>query len=208
MRTNDSGDGAAMVRTLAKRSWLTAVWGNPLARDVDRWQAGLRMVLITLWALLIPIAAVVGYLVSADGLDKVHTQARDRVATTAVLTAPAPAMVFTASGVPVLGTTPVAAQWAAPDGSTHHGNVPAQAGAVVGTTVDVWTDRSGALAGAPLTSSGAVITGILVTLAMTLFWGLLLAAVLRFCANTFDRRRSAQWDRDWARVAPLWFRRR
>lgn len=208
MRTNDSGDCAAMVRTLAKRSWLTAVWGNPLARDVDRRQAGLRMVLITLWVLVIPIAAVVGYLVSSDGLAKVHTQARDRVATTAVLTEPAPAMVFTASGVPVLGTTPVAARWEAPDGTTHHGNIPAQAGSVVGTTVDIWTDRSAAPAEAPLSSTGAVVTGILVTVFMTLFWGLLLAGVLKFCARTFDHRRSAEWDRDWARVAPLWCRRR
>lgn len=205
MRTNDCGDGAGMTRTLAKRHWLTAVWGNPMARDVDRWQAGLRLALVTLWVLLLPIAAVIGFVVSSDGLDKVHQQARDRVATTAVLTEAAPAMVFTASGVPVLGTTPVPAQWAAGDGTTHYGRVPAQAGSVAGTRVDIWTDRSGALTDAPLSSGGAVVTGVLVTVSMMTFWALLLAAVLKFFANYFDRRRSAEWDRDWERAAATWF---
>jgi hypothetical protein len=206
MRTNDSGDGAAMTRTLAKRNWLTAVWGNPLARDVDRWHAGLRMVLITLWAVLLPVAAVTGYLVSSDGLDRARTQAHDHIATKAVLTEAAPAMVFTASGVPVMGNTAVAAQWVAVDGTTRSGHVPAQSGSVVGTPVDIWTDRSGALIGEPKSPSGAVVDGVLVALGMMLFWGLLLAGVLKCCANRFDRRRSAEWDRDWMRVAPMWFR--
>ncbi len=208
MRTNDSGDGAGVTRMLAKRNWLSAVWGNPLARDVDRWHAGLRMVLITLWALLLPVAAVTGYLASSDGLDKAHSQSHDRFATTAVLTKAAPAMVFTASGVPVLGTTQVPAQWAATDGTPRFGNVPAEAGAIVGTTVQIWTDRSGALTEPPLSTSGAVVDGILVALGMLVFWALLLAGVLKLSADKFDRRRSAEWDRDWLRVAPIWFKHR
>ncbi len=205
MRTNDSGDGAGIARTLANRNWLRAVWGNPLARDVDKWQAGVRTVLITLWIMVLPAAAVVGYLVSSDGVEQARAQAHSRIATTAVLTEAAPAMIFTASGAPVLGTTPVAARWAGSDGSTHVGTVLAQSGSVVGTTVDIFTDRSGALADPPLSASGAIITGLLVSLGMIMVCGVLLAGALKFCADTFDRRRSASWDRDWIRVAPLWF---
>ncbi len=208
MRTNDSGDGAGVTRMLAKRNWLTAVWGNPLARDVDRWHACLRRVLITLWTLLLPVAAVTGYLASADGLDRARAQSHDRFATTAVLTKAAPAMVFTASGVPVLGTTAVPAQWAATDGTARYGQVPAEAGSVVGTRVQIWTDRSGALTDAPHSTSGAVVDGLLVALGMMIFWALLLAGVLKLSANKFDRRRSAEWDRDWLRVAPIWFKHR
>lgn len=206
MRTNDSGDGAGMAQTLSRRNWLTSVWGNDLARDVDRWQAGVRLVLIALFVVMLPVAAVIGWMVAADDLHKGQSQSRERTATTAILTAAAPPMVFTASGVPVLGTTAVAAEWAAPDGSTKVGHVPSQAGSVVGTRVDIWVDETGAIVEPPLSSTGSVVTGLLVTVGMLTVLGLLLAGGMRFCANAFDRGRQARWDRDWVRVAPLWLR--
>jgi hypothetical protein len=206
MRLNDPGDGAGMARTLSRRNWLTSVWGNELARDVDRWQAGVRLVLVALFVVMVPLAAVIGWMVAADDLHKGQSQSQDRTATTAVLTTAAPPMVFTASGVPVLGTTAVPAEWSAPDGSTRVGHVPSQAGSVVGTRVDIWVDSTGALVDAPLSSTGSVVTGLLVGVGMLTVWGLLLAGGMRFCANVFDRGRRSKWERDWDRVAPLWLR--
>ncbi|HEY4994018.1 MAG TPA: hypothetical protein VII33_18235, partial [Nakamurella sp.] len=162
--------------------------------------------LITLFVLLLPLAATVGSLVTADGLHAADVQAHDRSSTMAVLTADAPAVQFTAGGAPASAADPVAAGWFAPDGSSRTGALIAAPGMLSGSTIRIWVDHSGNLVEAPMTSSAALTGGVVVGVGMMVTWGLVLILVLWAIGVVLDRRRRAEWDRDWARVAPIWLR--
>ena len=206
MGRNDSGAGRPVGGPVPRRGWLAGVRGNSLARPADRWQARLRVLLITLGLLMLPLAATVGSLVTADGLHAADVQARDRSSTVAVLTADAPALQFTEGGAPVSTADPVAVDWFAPDGSPRTGALTAAPGMLAGSTIRIWVDHSGNLVEAPTTSSAALTGGVVVGVGMMVTWGLVLMLALRLTAAGLDRRRRADWDRDWARVAPIWLR--
>jgi hypothetical protein len=207
MGRNVTGAGRPVGGPVPRRGWLAGVRGNPLARPTDRWQARLRVLLITLGMLMLPLAATVGSLVTADGLHVADVQARDRSSTVAVLTADAPALQFTEGGAPVSTSDLVAVDWFAPEGSPRTGALTAAPGMLAGSTMRIWVDHSGNLVGAPTTSSAAVTGGVVVGVGMILSWGLVLILVLGASGVVLDRKRRADWDRDWARVAPIWLRR-
>jgi len=200
----DGEDDPAPGTPAPHRSWLTGVWGNSLARSADRWHAGLRLLLIWVWMLALPLAATAGSLIGSDALQAAKDQAHQRTATTALLTADASPVTYTAGGVPILSTAQVAAQWIAPNGSMQTGTVAAQAGALTGAKVPIWVDRSGAVVGAPISTTEALGVGLLVGLGSWLALGCLLALTMQLTVVALDRGRRADWDRDWARVAPLW----
>ncbi len=204
MRTNKSDDGSAMVRTLARRSWLSGVWGNPMARAVDRWQAAVRMVLIFLSVVMIPVAATWAFRLTADNLNDADLQSHDRTEVTALLTADAPPLTYTAGGVPMLTSTPVAARWLATDGTVRTGAVASPAGSRSGARLPIWLNRSGEPVDPPLTSPAAVGGGLLLGIGALLAWGLLLAVVSWLTNLVLNRGRRREWDRAWSRVAPLW----
>jgi hypothetical protein len=203
MDTNDSAEARAMARTLARRNWLSGVWGNSLARGADRWQAGLRMTLLAIWIVALPAAATMGSLIAADGLRAVQHQEKS-TPTTAVLLTDAPKVTFTSYGMPVQRTSDVSARWLAADGSTRTGVVAAQSGSLAGARVDIWLSDSGNPVGPPASAGAAVGMGIGVGVGSWIGLGLLLIAVMKFSVLALDRGRRADWERDWQRVAPLW----
>jgi hypothetical protein len=203
MDTNDSGDARAMTRTLSRRSWLSGVWGNPMARGADRWHAGLRMLFIAIWIVALPAAATLGSLIAAEGMQAAQSQSH-RTPATAVLTTDAPKVRFTAYGMPVQRTSDVPARWYVADGTARIGVVPAQAGAVSGTEVPIWLDDSGRPVDPPISSGAALGLGIGIGVGAWVGLGVLLFIALRCSVAALDRSRRADWERDWARVAPLW----
>lgn len=186
------------------RRFTFAVWGNPLARTADRTEATLAILVVGIWLLALPIVAAGGSLwwpeASAAAMEEQHT----RVSTSAVLTANAADFLLSAQGNPISGQVPVPARWVALDGSERTGTVSATGGAKSGDTVQVWVDRSGNLAAAPMSSTGAAI---LVVVAATGAW-LAIGALLATCWLTLrwrlNLRRLARWDDDWKRVEPQW----
>jgi len=195
-----------MTRRLSRRSWLAGVKGNTLARPTDRRHARLRVFCIAVWFVALPVAAVVGLLFAADGLHEAATQAQDRTPATAVLLADAPKVTLTANGTAVISSTQVAARWTAPDGSSRTGTVPANTGAVAGTKVPIWLDKSGSPVDPPVTSGAAVGMGLGVGAGSWLALGAILLLSFRLGVRALDRRRRAEWERDWQRVAPIWLR--
>ena len=185
-----------------------AVWGNPLARNADRVEAALVILVVGIWLLALPIVAAAGSIwwpeASATAVEEQHA----RVSTSAVLTENAADFLFSQSGNPISGQVPVAARWVAPDGSERAGTVSAAGGAKIGDTVQIWVDRSGDLTAAPMSSTGAAL---LVVVAVTGVW-VAIGAVLAACWLTvrwrLGRRRIAGWDHDWKRVEPHWSGRR
>ena len=202
MPSNESASGTGKARALLRRHWLRGVWGNPLARSADRWQAGLRIVLITLWALALPVAATVSSLLAADGLQSIDQATGNATQTSAVLSADAPMIMMFADGVAPSAADEVPASWIAPDGTTRSGPVGAMPGMPAGARVEIWVDASGTQVNPPEPPSGAVGDGILVGVAIWLGWGIVLALVFWLSVLSLDRGRRAEWDREWLGLAP------
>ena len=202
MHSNDSGRGAGRARARPRRHWLSGVWGNPLARPADRWQAGLRIVLISLWALALPLAATVSSLLAANGLQTIDQAAGDETRTSAVLLVDAPMSMMFSDGVAPSAADDVPASWTAPDGTTRSGPVGAMPGMLAGARIDIWIDASGTQVNPPEPPSGAVGDGVLVGVGIWLCWGIVLAMVFWLSVLSLDRGRRADWDREWRGLAP------
>jgi hypothetical protein len=185
------------------RRWLR--WGrgwwpgrNPLRRRCDRAEAALVTVLVAGFlagALLIALAA--GRQAQHGGPRPGHARLARWHQVPAVLRtatihrwAPSPA--------------PAWAQWTAPDGVKHTGQVLAPAGFPAGAVVTVWVDAAGRLASPPTQSarhgSRALADGMVAVLILAeLLWGAGLAA-----HGVADRRRLAAWGAEWRVIGPKW----
>jgi len=203
MSSNEFGHGTGRARPRLRRSWLHGVWRNPLARSADRWQAGLRVVLITLWLLALPVAATVSSMLVADGLKSIDQAADDHSLVPALLLADAPIVIVFAETAVQSTLVDVQARWIAPDGSDRSGQVRSPSGLAAGAQIEIWIDRSGTPITAPERPSGAVGSGVLIGGGIWLGWGILLAGLFRLSVLSLDRGRRAEWDREWLGLAPL-----
>jgi hypothetical protein len=77
-----------------------------------------------------------------------------------------------------------------------------------GTTVQVWVDRAGALAPAPLGDLDPVVIGALVGLGAAGTGALLLISTWLAVRGFLDQRNAAAWAREWKKVEPEWTGRR
>src|SRR5664279_536722 len=118
MTINDPGHRARWDSQPIPRIWLAGVRGNPLARKADRQQAGLRRLCAVIWILALPVAFILGPLISSAGVQAASVQAHDRTPATAELLADAPKASLTSTGAAVTVSTDVTAHWTASDGST------------------------------------------------------------------------------------------
>jgi len=181
---------------------------NPLRRGTDRVEAALRLVLVILLVVAVPIAAVVAGR-QADHLALRHAQAQraaDRLVT-AVLLKDAPS-----AGTPdpytSIQTAWVPARWQLAGHPARTSVVLALAGAHKGSTVQIWTDASGAVTDPPLNHrdiTGQVCVAVMATCLGSLL-ALLAAGVL--ARWVLDRRRLRAWEAEWRASEPLWSGRR
>lgn len=136
-----------MRRWRARGAWLPRLvrrWrpdGNPLRRTSDRVEATLLAILIAAFLCGAPLAGIAaGSAAAASSMRAEHAQrGAHRVA--AVLLQRAPGKSHPIFQAPLEPLVP--AQWKAPDGTLRTGEIYAPAGAAAGSTVLVWTDRSG-----------------------------------------------------------------
>jgi hypothetical protein len=148
------------------------------------------------------IGAPLGGVVAWDAVREARTQQREeRHLTEAVLVEVA---------VPVAKgstRTRAVARWTAPDGTPHSGPVPVRSHMERGARVSVWTGKDEAMTSAPLSPATARFDASVAGAAVTASLGFVSLAVHRLIRTQFERRRSAQWGREWARAAPRWNRR-
>jgi hypothetical protein len=181
---------------------------NPLRRGSDRIEAALRLVLVILLVVAVPIAAVVAGR-QADRLALRHAQAQraaDRLVT-AVLLKDAP-VTGTPDPYTSVQTAWVPARWQLPGKPARTGEVLVIAGAHKGSTVQIWTDASGALTEPPLDRrdiTGQVWVAVVATCLMSLLALLTVAALAR---RALDHRRLSAWAAEWRAGEPLWSGRR
>jgi hypothetical protein len=102
----------------------------------------------------------------------------------------------------------VRARWTPPGGHAHIGEVPAPPGSRAGSTVHVWADNSGPVAGLPLTQD--VITARVIAAGLLALAGqaIVMLGLARAARWLLDRRRLAAWEAAWTSTGPQWTRRR
>lgn len=173
---------------------------NPLRRSTDRIETMVLAVLAIAFLAGAPLAAAAtgGWLHGMAQREQLAQQASLRQVPAAVLAVTPPA----ANGTQLAWEA--RARWKAPDGQVVTNEVPVPAGTAVGATIQVWTDRSGDLASAPLVNAQVADQGAFgEVLGVVAAAGVLaLAGVL--ARRALDRRRMAAWDADWQATGPRW----
>jgi hypothetical protein len=169
-----------------------------VVEDVAAW------VLTSVGALLLAAAVLSGLAAHADAMQRGRVERATRTTAEAVVLADVPVVTGAKGSVP--GRIQVDAAWFAPDGTSHTVRVPAPVGAPAGSTVEVWIDRDGRVAGPPVDATGAVTTGLVVAMGLLLVGGPVLGLCWAGVHTLAGRANAARWEREWARVGPEWSR--
>jgi hypothetical protein len=189
---------AALVNRLVRATRLLWPDRNPLRRTVDRVEALIMAALTIAFLVAAPLAVTVTWhVVYGAGVRTARTERRSWHQVRAILLARPAAAGFS-------GQPEAPARWTAPRGTRLGGLVPASAGALAGSTVDVWTDPAGRQTGPPLTS--AQVRGqaaVAATIAPALL-GLTLLGIGIAARGLLGRRRLAAWDDEWRTTGPRW----
>jgi hypothetical protein len=181
-----------------------AVWGNPLARNIDRTEATLFVCALWIWFLALPVLATIGSSWHSDLSQASADQERDRTKTTALLLEDAPPYLSGELGAAVVELPRAKAQWVGPDRSEHTGTVPSAGRGRSGDRVPIWVDQVGNITDPPLDGTTATAIVVLATAGAWISFGALLGSVVMALGHRFNRQRLANWDRDWQRIEPLW----
>ncbi|MCO1656914.1 Rv1733c family protein [Pseudonocardia humida] len=173
----------------------------PLLRATDHARALLRRAQLALAVLAVLIAVPVGVLAGASRADAPaphHDTARAELLEPAL-----PAEAAVAGDL-----VPVEAHWLGPRGELHWGTLRAPAGLPAGASVTVALDDSGAIVPPPPPVAGPTATGLAAGLGtLAICWSVLALAGAIWRARLAARDNRAL-TREWARVEPVWSRRR
>ena len=178
---------------------------NPLRRRSDRTETVVLGALLAIFLAAAPFAAHAAgswaYTLSAR-------QAQVQRATVhqvpATLLEPAPTWSAYTNGV----APGVDARWRAPDGRMRTGELFVSAGAAAGSTILVWTNRAGQLAGPPLEPVQLASRAQMAAVAAAASIAVTLIVAGWLARRSLDRRRLAAWDADWQATGPRWSPRR
>ncbi|MGW7528836.1 Rv1733c family protein [Streptomyces sp. NPDC054783] len=171
---------------------------NPIRRHDDILEAWL---LLVLWALIAVGGTIVG-LVTARAADHVFAQQRaERIPVRAVLLNDVPRTPTSGTGRDL---ALVRVRWTAPNGSAHNGTTLLSTVRKADSTVRIWIDAQGRLSTQPPTPARAAVeAGLMGTAAAPALSGAVFGGgSIGRCY--LDRRRLAQWDREWNLVGPQW----
>ena len=191
-------------RRLARLARRLGLDNNPLRRGTDRAEAALRLVMILLFVLAAPAAAVaVGRWGDHHALHRAQAERASSHLVTAVLLEDAPAA-GTPNPYASMQTAWVLARWQPPGQPPRTGVVLTLAGAHKGSTIRTWIGPSGAVTDPP--PGHHVIVGYVwlagVTTCLLSWLALLVAWVL--ARRALDRRRLRAWEAEWRTSGPLW----
>jgi hypothetical protein len=173
---------------------------NPLRRTTDRVETAVLALIVTAFLVSAPfVALALGTWVHGMARQTQLAQEASLREVTAVVLAVAPSL---AGGEGIAWQAQ--ARWRAPDGQEVTREVPVPFSTAVGGKLQVWTDRTGDLASAPLQDS-QVADQVAVAEALGVFVVavvLILAGVSALWA--LNKRRMAAWDADWHVTGPRW----
>lgn len=173
----------------------TRVWGNPMARPVDRVEAGWTWVLLVLWVLTVPILAVVGSAQWSDLQAEAAAQSRNLTSVDAVLIQDAGYELSAYRSIPT-GVT-AQASWTGSNGLPVTGTVSPVPGARAGDHITIWLAADGRVVKPPLSTTDAAVEAVLVAVGGWVGLGLLLIGLWWMLRRRLDRRRWSAWAQEW-----------
>lgn len=172
-------------------------------RGTDRVEDVAAWFLAAVALVLIVVAGLTGLAVHGQQIERARIKSVSRMQVRAVLLEDVVIVKGERGGdIPIRAE----ARWPDRDGVQHTGGVIVRRAAVAGEHVDVWVDRSGAIAAPPTRPENAVVTAILAALGVLLAGGTVLLAcwyTVRILVLICNSRR---WEQEWARVEPVWSR--
>lgn len=175
---------------------------NPLRRRIDDVETAIMTGLVVLFLVVGPLLCIVtGRLADAAGLREQRAEQAWRPVKAVLEQSAAQGL---AGQDAAWGAAWVQARWRAPNGRDKSGPIAVGLTAKAGQKVTIWVTDSGQVTHPPL-SHGEVLDGI-ANAAMATAAGVaalfgIVAAVIRAAIN---RRRMADWTRDWDVVGPRW----
>ncbi|MDN3027825.1 hypothetical protein [Streptomyces sp. S.PB5] len=173
---------------------------SPLRRPsylVEAW------LLIATWTLAVVAAVVTGTLTARAIEQNINGLRAERHAVSAVLTEDAELSPSAAEGSDG-GRAWATVRWTGQDGRVRTGVARVEPGTKAGSPTRIWLDTEGRLVPAPATPDQAELHGTaLGTVAAVGAGSAVLLAGWSGCAR-LDRRRLAQWDKEWADFDPRW----
>lgn len=180
-----------------------ALRANRLRRVSDRVEDWAAWVLLAGGMLVILLSCVIGVRVRDQLVEQGRGEALDRTPGVARLLAASPTL---PAAYDTSSPVVVAASWRDRSGVEHAGWVSVPQGLAAGTTVPIWTDRSGSAVPPPTSIDDALLSGVVAA-------GLVLgvAASVLVCVWALVRQATlvyncACWEREWRAVEPVWTR--
>ncbi|MEU6380764.1 hypothetical protein [Streptomyces sp. NPDC046909] len=168
---------------------------NPLRRRDDVLEA---WIVLAVWAVIAVGGTLAGIVTARAADDTFDRQRAQRTPVSAVLLADTPKATSNAY------RSSAKVRWTGQDGTTHTAKALVESGKKAGSRITLWTDPHGTLVTAPPSPTGAAVEAALLGTSAALA-----AAGLVFGAGglvrwRLERRRIAQWGREWDLVGPQW----
>ncbi|MFD8544516.1 hypothetical protein [Streptomyces sp. NPDC059649] len=184
-----------------RRLWLR----SPLKRGTDVAEAWMLLVTSVLLAVVPPTAGITcAGAVNAAIQPESHGWKR----VSATLTADPPARIGLNSADNPGGRVLATVRWTTTDGTVRTGETAVAQGLRAGDRATAWLDRHGALVRTPVTSGDAVVQSIAVGVVTASGTALLILGANKAGNVLLNRRRYAQWEKDWADADSAWRPRR
>lgn len=174
-----------------------------LLRPTDVARRTVRRAQLALGALAVVAVVPVGAAVHAAQVEAAEHEVHHLTRVTAVLLEPAVAAPPLGHPAVVDAATPTRARWPVPDGGTRVGLVPARIGLDAGAAVPLVVDHAGDPA-PPAPPTSAVTDAVLAALGALLLSWAAVAAAAQLVRRALDSADALEWEREWARVEPLW----
>lgn len=177
--------------------------GNPLRRTTDWTESAAAAVLLAVFVLLTPLAAMLtGQWAYQKGAAAEQAQAGDRHEVRARVLDTERAGSASADGTAVHSRATL--RWTGPDGRTHRGSERVSTATDKGDTVPVWVDAQGRKVSPPLTHSQVVANAVSTGLLTVAGAAVLLGGVWYLLRRRLDRVRMDEWEAEWLAVSTRW----
>ncbi len=174
---------------------------NPLRRRSDLTEAWAGLAVGVVMAVGAPLTGIA----AAGGThDSLAQQNADRHRVSAVLQHDAPSVDAARSSGINPDQVRTVVRWTGPDGATHTGSVVVPPGAKAKSATPVWIDARDQLTEPPLSPGQTAVQTDIMGAGAAAGFCVLGLVTHRLIRVELDRRRSRQWQREWAKVEPQW----
>lgn len=185
-----------------RHSWSVRVlwlaWrGDPRCRATDRVEAAALLSFAMALMVAVPVAIVLGTVMTDRSLAIAHAQQNDRHPTSALVVASKTDQ----SNAAYPGVSAVAVVWSGPAGAVMRDTVQLSGAPRVGTHLTIWTSRDGRRADPPLTVLQAVLRTWMRVFVGLVGMVLLDLGLLAATREALMRARVRSWDAEWMEVA-------